>query len=455
MTTIAELFALAWQNQQAGNFGQAELLYRQVLQAEPAHAEAWARLGSVCARQGRNTEAIDSYSQALKLRPERVQTHYNLGIVLHSQGRSQEALVCFQHAIRLSPTLAQPHFSLGHVLQEQGRLDEAMAAYREALRLNPQYAEVHNNIAIARESQGRLEEAVASFHQALRLNPNFAAAHTNLGLTLQRQGRLEEALPLHQQALRLDPNSYTANYNLGFAFQEQGNYDQATACLQQALRLRPSAKLRIALATRLPLIYQSMTELQSWRNRLIQEVRQLREQQVVHDLTEEPGLNLLFYLAYQGLNDRDLQREFAHLHRAPELPVASARHLSDPENRKIRVGFLSSFFCEHTIGHLMGGLVAKLSRADFDVTVLSVGCREDATVGFFKQHADCYLQVPRHLSTARRLIAEQHLDVLFYTDIGMDTFTTALAFAARTRPMRHLGPPRHNRDRYDRLLYLQ
>ena len=65
-------------------------------------------------------------------------------------------------------------------------------------------------------------------------------------------------------------------------------------------------------------------------------------------------------------------------------------------------------------------MVAQLSRRDFDVTVLSIGRYHDEIAQFFKQHADHYLEVPKHLPSARQLIADQRLDVLLYTDIGMD-----------------------------------
>jgi predicted O-linked N-acetylglucosamine transferase (SPINDLY family) len=207
-----------------------------------------------------------------------------------------------------------------------------------------------------------------------------------------------------------------------------------------------------------------MADLISWRERLVREVRQLRDEHIVHDLSDDPGL-ILFYLPYQGLNDREIQQEIARLYRAPidgsvdggwwtvdgkrkvdggQWTVdGEAKHLGSPPtdhrppatvhqppstSRKIRVGFLSAFLGDHTIGLLMGGMAAKLSHRDFSVNVLSVGQNEKTTVCFFNEPHD-YLVVPRYLPLARRLIAKQRLDILFYTDIGMDPFTSALAFS--------------------------
>src|SRR5262249_8223166 len=95
----------------------------------------------------------------------------------------------------------------------------------------------------------------------------------------------------------------------------------------------------------------------------------------------------------------------------------------------IKVGFLSAHFREHTIGRLTQGLVATLARDTFTVTVLSLGRHDDALARFFKRHADRHVELPRHLPTARRLIAAEQLDVLYYTDVGMEPLSHALAFS--------------------------
>src|SRR5262249_32558614 len=97
--------------------------------------------------------------------------------------------------------------------------------------------------------------------------------------------------------------------------------------------------------------------------------------------------------------------------------------------RRIRLGFLSAYFHPHTISLLMGGLIAQLSRQDFEVTVLALGCQEDDVSPFIRQHADRFSVVPTYLPSARALIANHHLDVLFYTDIGMEPVSYTLALS--------------------------
>ena len=93
----------------------------------------------------------------------------------------------------------------------------------------------------------------------------------------------------------------------------------------------------------------------------------------------------------------------------------------------MKVGFISRFFKLHTIGQLNRGLVAQLNRDEFEVTVLSVGDYRDAVADFLREKADRYVMLSSALGAARQAIADQKLDILFYTDTGMDPVTYSLA----------------------------
>jgi predicted O-linked N-acetylglucosamine transferase (SPINDLY family) len=135
----------------------------------------------------------------------------------------------------------------------------------------------------------------------------------------------------------------------------------------------------------------------------------------------------LFYLAYQGLNDRDIQRDYARFFLPVHPPVAAMPRSRGGGSSKIRVGFISRFFRDHTIGRLMRGLIAQLSRDIFEVTVLAIGHSEDAMARFIQEHACHYVRLPQNPLAAAPIVAGQELDLLFYTDVGMESTNYVLA----------------------------
>jgi predicted O-linked N-acetylglucosamine transferase (SPINDLY family) len=391
--------------------------------AMPTNTEVQAQfdLANTLRQQGRFPEAASCYQRVLALKPDHAEAHNNLGIVLKKLGRLEEAAASYQRALALQPAFVLAHNNLANIFQEQGKLDQAVASYRQALHYNPNLAAVHLNLGSTLRALGQLLEATSCFRQVVRLEPRFAEGHVHLGSCLQEQGETEQAIVAYRQAIACNPGLAEAHSGLAAVIADQGKVDEAVDLLQRAVALKPSDRGRIALATCLPVVYQSLDDLQRWRGRLQSEINQLQRSQVAVDVTHQ-GADPLFFLAYQGQNDRDIQRQYASLFRAPAGEAASPRAGS-----KIRVGFISTFFRTHTIGHWMRGLVAQLSRDRFEVVVLSIGRYEDEIAAFFKDHCDRFAEVPRDLPAARRLLAEQHLDVLFYTDIGMEPVTYTLA----------------------------
>jgi predicted O-linked N-acetylglucosamine transferase (SPINDLY family) len=209
---------------------------------------------------------------------------------------------------------------------------------------------------------------------------------------------------------------------------------EAEKLLEEALRLEPSDLLRVLLASLLPPIYSSAAELEARRSRLIEDLDQLERTGVRIEANAESFPNL-FYLAHQGHNDRALHDAFAKLVTQPEPVLPRSR--PPREGRKLRIGFFSAHFRNHTIGKLMAGLVARLPRESLSVVALS-DIRHDDEIGqFIARSADEFRAVSRDSRTARAAIAACDLDILIYTDLGMDSLTYTLA-CARLAPIQCL-----------------
>lgn len=405
----------------------AEECFRRALTLRPDYADARGNLGLVFSEQDRFEEAMACFRQALQLKPNHTNTLNNMGNALLARQRLNEALACFDKALSFQPNDPITHCNRGAVLREMGRIDEAIASYQQALRLQPQFAVAHNNLGAAYKDLARWEEAVACFHQALSLKPAYPEAHLNLGSVYKEQRKFSEAETHIREALRLQPNNADAHTALGNVYVDQGMVEEARNCYKEAQRIKPATSLRIILATMLPLIYESMEHLLQTRQTFADNIQALEKEGVRLDVTQTPATPP-FFLVYQGMRDLDLQLAYRRLFIAPPPPV-SVSHKPSPvgADGKIRVGFISAFFKRHSVGLLMQGLIQHLSRDAFAVTVLSTANHHDSVAESIRQSGDLFFLVPPNLDTARKMIAELGLNILFYTDIGMDPFTYTLA----------------------------
>jgi len=112
----------------------------------------------------------------------------------------------------------------------------------------------------------------------------------------------------------------------------------------------------------------------------------------------------------------------------PDLPLPPTPRQQGLDPR-IRVGFASAYFNRHTIGKLAQRLIAGLDRREFQVVVLSQGEHHDHVAEFIRGHADEYRLLPRRVATARQIVADARVDVLFYVDLGMSALTYTLAYS--------------------------
>lgn len=378
-----------------GMIAEAEYLYREILKLDPYHADANYLLSELAQQAGDSRTAQVLLEQALQTDPANPVFHLARGNALMADGRYAEAIACYLNALRLSPDLADAHLNLGAALFSLERWAEAESSLLEALRINPGLAEAHNNLGNICMSTDRLAQAETAYRQAIDINPEFSDAHLNLGNLLRKQADIDGAR--HHYA--------------------------------QAIMVNPSDCLRIKMATMLPPIYASVAEMHLRRAKLTEALSVLENAPLAPCNPLKGGGGNNFYLVYQGEDDREIQERLARLYRQVYRHSHGAERVAS-QGRKIRVGFVSSFLRDHTIGELNRGIIANLSRELFEVSVFSIGNYQDPIAASIAQCADRYHALPnRDLRALEDFIAQQQMDVLLYTDIGMEPVSYFLAFS--------------------------
>jgi len=379
-----------------GQIEAARTLYEQICHDVPQDAEAW------CA----------------------------LGVIHGMQKRFYEAVRCNQQAIAIQPDYGEAHSNLSAAYEALGRYAEAEVAARQALTILPNYADAHFNLGNALKSLGRLAEAEASYRVALRLRPDDAEVHYTLGNVLAGLERYDQAIAAYQRAIALAPNYVLAYIKLGDLYAELGNANAAVENFGHAMKLQPSNELRVKLAMVLPIIPENTETIHAWRNRIDSAITELTQSGLKLD---RPVFHMNYFLAYHGLDNKDLHVKTARFYESacPSLLWTSPHcHAWKPPKNRIKIGFISKYMHNHSIGRTTRGILAKLSRDRFSVYALFVPPFIDDSISkFIKKHADTALVLPASLEQARKQIAALELDVLFYQDIGMEAFTYFLAFA--------------------------
>jgi len=278
--------------------------------------------------------------------------------------------------------------------------------------------------------------------------PGDSRLQATLGDLLIQSGDPEGAKQHFQIATAIDPTLHDAQLKYGNILLRQCNLTGALACFALAHVYQPQDWLRLKMALLLPPIVESMDHITILRARIEQALNALSSQgkMLIRNPPRDGGS--LFYIAYFGQDDRHLYEKLAALYGRSTLGLlAIAPHCAGGRNKRskstrqkadsdgrIKVAFISSFFFNHSIGRLNVGLIAKLDREIFEVTVVVVPHMIDEMTETIVKSADHSVQVPRDLDKARQIIGEREFDIIVYPEIGMDITTYSLA-CARLAPV--------------------
>ena len=260
---------------QARQYGQADQLYGQILQADPrncearfqrarlramsgdlagsvalleeiqvidpGHLEACKALALLHEKQGDLARAEVFHRRATALAQSDAAVHYNLGVLLQNTRRDAEAAASYRRAIELQPTFTQALNNLGNILLGAEDFMAAADCYRRALAIDDRLLEARYNLGMALEGMKQPDEALRCFEKVLALQPTYAPAIFSIGANLNNSGNYDQAIACYRRAIDLDPDYYQAYVNLGRIHAARENLEglvAAEGCFRKAVALR-------------------------------------------------------------------------------------------------------------------------------------------------------------------------------------------------------------------------
>jgi predicted O-linked N-acetylglucosamine transferase (SPINDLY family) len=400
--------------------------------------------------RGRHKEAVQLFKALLERQPDDVLTLYNCGIAYYSMGQYALAKECYLAALTCLPDWVEAYHNLGQAYEGLDNLPEAIAVYERALQLKPDYFHSAYRLGLLYRLAGEDQKAMAAIQTAVMSKPDSAEALCTLGVLYRERNRFEEALVCLDQALRIDPHLAQACYNKGIVLQKSGEFEKGVGLYRKAAVSDPAfAPAKWLYHLSLPMMYDSQEEIDDHRRRFQRRLKDLIEstsletdEQKAYALT---GIRTTtnFYLQYQCRNDLILQSKYGRF--VHQVMQGNYPHWSrdrqmpswDP-GEKIRIGYVSTFMYDHTVGTFLSGWLENHSRDEFDIHCYHVGRKVDHLTHYLRSLSHHFHYFSGNMEAAARQLDEDNLHLLVYSDIGMAPITLQLA-ALRLAPIQCKG----------------
>jgi protein O-GlcNAc transferase len=344
--------------------------------------------------------------------------------------------------------LADTLYQSGYDLHKKGRLDEAILYYQKALQHNPSAALTFYMLGMAFHGKHQIDEAVRYYQKALQHDPDIIGAYYNLGTVFQEKKQFDEAILCYQNVIDRNPGVTDPYYNMGLALQEQGRTEEASASYEKALHVNPSfvAARWAKCMSQIPVIHTHQSEIEASRAHYHAELLTLRDtvslntSQEIDAAVDAVGKQQPFFLAYQGLNDRELQRVYGEL----VCRIMSSKYTSfagplpmpsHSQGEPLRIGIVSGFFYYHAIWKIpIKGWIENIDTHRFSLYGYYTGHKKDRATDIARNCFARFIQDTNSFEELCRIIRADNLHSLIYPEIGMDPTTVKLA-ALRLAPV--------------------
>ncbi|WP_374377211.1 tetratricopeptide repeat protein [Dongia sp.] len=269
----------------AGEYPQAEQIFRHLLKSAPDSVEAKHQLGTILARTGRAEEGIALLREATAAMPKESLYWSNLAAACYIAQDSKGAAEAARQAVALRPDYGLAWDNLGSALMDLGEFAEAIEAYRQAMRFGAGDLETQKRLSacymgiedypsavrvINSVLAGNAEdhEMLACLGSALIETKDFAGARDALakaaaiapdyfptayhyGRVLRLSGDRVAALRWLRRATSSEPRNPVAWRDLAEASLEEGDLENAKVAIERAFALEPNAVSIRALRDRI------------------------------------------------------------------------------------------------------------------------------------------------------------------------------------------------------------
>jgi predicted O-linked N-acetylglucosamine transferase (SPINDLY family) len=329
----------------------------------------------------------------------------------------------------------QQALAVAHAHYQAGELAQAEQLYRRIVDSDPRHAEALHMLAVLALSGGYVDQAEGLLRRSIGEAPRRAEAHLTLGNVFLARGDLLEAEKAYRTAIKRRPGYAEAMSNLASLFNRQHRLGEAIEWARRAAAIKPDYPESFnTLGT--ALVRQGFAH---------EGVEAYRAGTAVAPAGSHLWLHLLIALHY--LPDFSPDDLFAlHVRIGRELseglpPAADFSNRRDPE-RRLRVGYLSADFRQHSVAHFILPVLRSHERSVVEVFCYSDVVSPDAITERAQSLVDAW-RPTSGLSdeSLARAIREDGIDVL--VDLSGHMFNRLGVFARRAAPVQvtYLGYP--------------
>ncbi len=315
-----------------------------------------------------------------------------------------------------------------YALYQQGQFDKAEPQAARLVAKNPKSSHAHTLAAMIAAATGQQDRALYHANTAIKIDPQNTDALTTLASIHALASDHTKALGFYQQALAIQPDHPGALSGLGTTQSELGQYQASRETLKKVHELSPNLPE--------PVVNRALLELDTTHAHRAIEILD----SAPPEIRNHPAILDLYALAHSYDDTKSPEQAFkAHKDYGTQLetdirPISKHTNPKDPD-RKLKIGYLSGDFHQHSITYFLEPILQNAKKAEFETHIFTTSAHRDHVTERLNEHADHWHQCnAMTLPVISEFIKSQGIDILIELT-GHFSGHKLPVFAARPAPV--------------------
>ena len=281
---------------------------------------------------------------------------YNIyAVILFQLKKYDNAIIEWQKAIKLKPDYYFGYNNLGNAFLLKKDLNEALKNYDEAIKIKPDYYEAIYNKANVFFKLKDFPNALENYDKVLYLKNDYAPAYQGKAIIFKKIEKFDQAIDEWQKVINLNPKDAKAYVQKGDLLFDKNKLEDALDCYENAYQIDSSKSFLLGS------IIHTKTKMCNWAglNKTIADLKSKTEKGMkvsspytALTIFDEPSIHF------------DISKIWAEEHKKE---IEYEKRKEKKLNKKIKIGYFSSDFRTHAMGHLMVKMLELHNRDEFEI----------------------------------------------------------------------------------------
>ena len=278
-------------------------------------------------------------------------------VILFQLKKYEEAIIQWEKAINLNPKYYFGYNNLGSAYFEINKFDRALQNFNKALQINDKYFEAFYNRGNVFFKLNDLNKALENYQQSVFIKSDYIPAIQRKAVIFKKLEKFDEAIREWDKLISLSSNEIHAYFQKGDLLFAQNKLEEALISYENAYLLDSEKSFLFGS------IIHTKAKMCEWTN-YNENIEELKTKIINNKKIATPYTALTLY------DDPSIHLKtskiWLNFHEDENLKNKNS-FLDLKKNEKIKIGYYSSDFRTHAMGHLLVGLFELHDKSKFEI----------------------------------------------------------------------------------------